>query len=500
MRSASLRNRWYKVVAVVAVILMPIGSYGVYRYATKFPDDIRIAGGPEAGLYKKLAADIDERLNNVIRDETGEKRDNGDGDYESAGSLENFHSLRDGEVHFALYQPGVVDVAGESEKEAGSIAFVANLYLQPAHLFVHKDLNLQSDKLFEGLKGKRVAIGIRGSGDYAMSQVILEHLGLKEEKSYDVEVMFEGQEYDETNYYTAVLKGFGNATLDAAIITIGEEADIFEDLVKLGKCEILGIPNCTALTREHVYMIKHTIPAGRYGNGPSARPLSDIETVASGAQLLTRTDIPSHVVKAVTRIVLDKDFARENHLKELFDDQDHVFARQKPEFPVHPGALQVYGPEFDIHMLESWEAAYSLAASSIIMAFVTFRWLSNRQTRKREHKLDRYIRALLDIEQRQMPLDSSVTANDEEIAKLQKLLDEVTALRQEALGEFTAHELQEDRASDCFISMCHGLSNKINAKLSRQRLDLIMAQLHTNERDETPSRTGSESATSEGST
>ena len=342
MRSASSGYSWYTVVAVVAVILAPIVTYGVYRYATRFPDEIRIAGGQVAGLYKKLAADIAKRLN-ILSDETHRTRVGGATVCESSGSLDNFHQLKKGKVDFAFYQPGVAD---ESEEEAGGIAFVANLYMQPTHLFVRKDLNLQSDRLFEGLKGKRVAIGIPESGDYAMSNVILEHLGLKKEEHlglkngeelYDVEVMFNGPEYDEKNYYKAVHDGFENATLDAAIITIGEVADVFEDLVKLGTCEIVAIPNCTALTREHVYLTEHTIPAGRYGVAPNAMPLTDIETVASGAQLLTRTDVPPHLVKTVTRIVLDKDFAREHHLKELFEDQGHAFARQKPEFPVHQG-------------------------------------------------------------------------------------------------------------------------------------------------------------------
>ncbi len=35
----------------------------------------------------------------------------------------------------------------------------------------------------------------------------------------------------------------------------------------------------------------------------------------------------------------------------------------------------------------------------------------------------------------------------------------------------SAHELTEDRAGDSFVSMCHALSHKINAKISRQRLD-----------------------------
>ena len=35
---------------------------------------------------------------------------------------------------------------------------------------------------------------------------------------------------------------------------------------------------------------------------------------------------------------------------------------------------------------------------------------------------------------------------------------------------FSAHELQDDRAADCFLEMCHALSDKINAKLLRQSM------------------------------
>jgi hypothetical protein len=50
------------------------------------------------------------------------------------------------------------------------------------------------------------------------------------------------------------------------------------------------------------------------------------------------------------------------------------------------------------------------------------------------------------------------------------MLDEVTLLRQEVLKDFSAHELRDDRAADCFLEMCHAISDKISAKLLRQRL------------------------------
>ena len=81
----------------------------------------------------------------------------------------------------------------------------------------------------------------------------------------------------------------------------------------------------------------------------------------------------------------------------------------------------------------------------------------------------------VDIERRQMPLDES--ASGEDVGELQGLLDEVTSLRQEALSTFTAHHLNEDRGAECFIHMCHALSDKINSKLTRQQQSRLFGEL-----------------------
>jgi len=201
-------------------------------------------------------------------------------------------------------------------------------------------------------------------------------------------------------------------------------------------------------------------------------PFAPVETVASGAQLLTRADADSRLVEAVTEIVLDKNFARENDLKKLFESKDLEFAKARPEFPIHEGARSYYDPAFDIHLIESWEASYSLVVSILIGTFLGVGWVRRRKSRTTAHRLDRYMQSLLKIERHQVSLDRERRMEDAE--SLQELLDEVTELRQEALREFTAHELTEDRAANCFIRMCHALSHKINAKLSRQRLDMVM--------------------------
>ena len=204
-------------------------------------------------------------------------------------------------------------------------------------------------------------------------------------------------------------------------------------------------------------------------------PAQNIQTVAVRGQLLTRNDVNSHFIQDVTGIVLDTHFASQNNLHELLKGGEK-FAKATPdEFAVHPGAQSVYDPDFEIHLIESWEAGYSLAVSTVIAAFFGVQWLRQQRARKKEHKLDRYIRSLLKIEERQVGLDHGAVEDD--LERLQKLLDEVTFLTHTALSEFSAHELNEDRGADCFIEMCHALSNKINAKISRQRIDKRFQEL-----------------------
>ena len=115
--------------------------------------------------------------------------------------------------------------------------------------------------------------------------------------------------------------------------------------------------------------------------------------------------------------------------------------------------------------VEGTEGLRSFIVSMLVAMWLVHRWWTRRQIRSQQHRLDRFIRALLQLELQQMDVDGE--GGQEESKVLQQLLDQVTLLRQDALSEFTAHEMNEDRAVDCFIEMCHALSDKINAKLLR---------------------------------
>jgi hypothetical protein len=125
--------------------------------------------------------------------------------------------------------------------------------------------------------------------------------------------------------------------------------------------------------------------------------------------------------------------------------------------------------------VDATEGMRSVVFSMLIAAFFGGRWIIQQRIRQKAHRLDRFTRRLLAIERRQVSLGARPTVED--VIVLQDLLDEVTSLRLEALRRWSAHELGEDLAAQCFIDMCHALTTKINAKISRERIELRLCEL-----------------------
>jgi TRAP transporter TAXI family solute receptor len=462
--------KWVRPTVVILLVLLPVIVHTVYKKLTALPREITITTGPEGGLYRafseRLAGEIETRLDVKVRI------------LPTGGSVENILTLRAGNADLALYQPGTLELlkshdptaVAQAEVDffperatAGNINLIANLYSQPVHFVVRRDAGINSPA---DLEGKRVAVGMRLSGDYAMSLALLGHFNLND-KIQPLSLSI-----------PKVVEGFQSGTLDAAFITIGVHAASLRVLAKTGNCDFIEIPNGQALATSFLFMYQYEIPAGVYSYLPLVLPHTKTTTVAASAQLLTRDDMSTKFVEEVTRLVLDENFMRENQLRELFAE-GLEFALKKPAFPVHRGAKNIYDPGLrplvNPDFVEATEGMQSFFFSIVIAIFIGFRAFKRRTEKKKEHKLDRYLQSLLDIEERQVCLDAG--ENMEDVEELQRLLDEVTFLRQEALRAISAHELTEDRAGDCFIHMCHALSNKINAKISRQRLDRRMNEV-----------------------
>jgi TRAP transporter TAXI family solute receptor len=453
-----MRRKLIRVAVVAALLLLPFIVRVLYVQLTALPDEVIVATGPADGRYRQIGEGLKAELRRRHPRMTVTLK-------ETDCSLENLQLLQRGEVDFALYQTDTESILQEAPTaEHDEIAFVSNLYSEVAHFIVRNDSDINTP---DDLRGHTVAIGQEKSGDYAMSQILLEHFGLDEQA---VEV----RRFD----YVEIEKGLQDGSLDAAFITSGIRADVFKSLLADGLCRLLDVPHTDVLSVRHLAVSPYVIPAGLYRPYAPAVPPQDIHTVTLRAQLLTRSDTSNGLVKEVTGIVLSERFVKQQELTELFAD-GNKFASDKPEFTPHPATAGVFDPHMrpllNTDFVEATEGIRSFVVSFLIAGYLAFRWFRRYRIRGKEHRLDQYIRTMLELERKQLDLDQYDGSSD--LEALQTLLDELTGLRQEALAELTAHELNEDRAAASFLEMAHALSDKINAKISRQRLDKRFQEL-----------------------
>jgi hypothetical protein len=278
--------------------------------------------------------------------------------------------------------------------------------------------------------------------------------------------------------YTELIDAFDRDEVDAAFITVGMQADVFRTLARSGKVRFLSVPNNEALAAMELHLSPFKVPRGIYQFEGEAVPGADIQTVATGAHLITRSDVESGFVEKITQEILKTPFQKENRLGELFE-QGKPFARARPFFPVHEGAKWVYEPAsknlLSTDFVEKWEGMRSFFVSLIVAGFFGYRWYHKKKDRMKDHKLDHYIHTVMEIEQQQMSLEAEKP--EEAMEKLQSLLVRVTNLRQECFEDFSVHRLQDDQGTDCFLELCASVSEKLNAKMTRIKLGSEIARL-----------------------
>lgn len=420
----------------------------IYWSRTQLPDHVRIAGGPENGRYAQIADGLARELERRLGIRVDVLR--------TSGSLENLRLLESGKADLALYQSGSQLVLEGAESPDGSVApveFVSNLYpelLLPVGAS-DRPVRFLSD-------GEELVWSCNGrlSGDYAAARLLFEHLGLNEA---DIAIR--------SVNYVELPDHIRDGTVDVGVVCCGLQAPMLKTLLQPDAAVLVRIPAIQALARKHAFLKADTLPAGYFQASPMI-PARDFPTVSLQAQLLAGAAVSVRLVEEVTAITADARFQRRYALTELLTGGTD-YATDRPEYEIHPGASHIHHPGLkpllNPDFVEGTEGLRSFLVSLIAAVWLLRRWWVRREIRSQEHRLDRYIRQLLKLELDQMEVDGE--GGPEEARILQGLLDGVTMLRQEALAEFTAHELSEDRAVDCFIEMCHALSDKVNAKLTR---------------------------------
>ena len=263
-----------KVWGLLAVIAL-VGFLVAYQYVGAPPPKVvRIATGAKSGAYYTFAQEYARLLaSDGITLEV----------VLTAGSVENLELLKNGEVSLALIQGGS---ATRDDKER--LQSLGSLFLEPVWIFVRKQSALRR---FLQLKGKRVSVGVAGSGTHLLATQLLSSAGITETNTQLTR--------EET---TQAIDSLSKGKIDAAFFVASPEAPIIRDLFAAPAIELLNFDRAAAYGRWFPFLTPVTLSEGVIDLQQNI-PSHDTPLVAASANLAARRDLNASLIPAVLNAV-----------------------------------------------------------------------------------------------------------------------------------------------------------------------------------------------------
>jgi len=150
-------------VYIPAIALALLGFALAYQFVDPAPpSSLTFSAGQKGGAYYAYA----ERYKIYLR-----QRGITVNILESAGSMQNIERLTEHTADIAFVQSGMIQ-AGQSQ-----LLSLGSMYFEPLWVFVRHDLDI---RFLSDLKGKRIAVGMVGSGTRALALQLLKNNGIDE--------------------------------------------------------------------------------------------------------------------------------------------------------------------------------------------------------------------------------------------------------------------------------------------------------------------------------
>jgi TRAP transporter TAXI family solute receptor len=299
------------------------------------PRRIVLASGAEFGLYHRYA----ERYKAILAREgvtVVERMTN--------GAAENLRLLLDPRsgVDVAFMQGGV------AASSTGDVVMLASLYYEPLWVFYRNDATF--DKLTQ-LSGKRIAVGVPGSGTEALAGPLAATNGL----GADTKLVALGGD--------DALKALKAGEVDAAFFVGGAETLLIEDALRDPALKLMSLARAEAYTRRLPFLTKLTLPAGTIDLAANI-PSDDVTMLGTKAMLIAHQDLHP----ALINLLLDA--ARSIHGQQGFFEAAGEFPGTAPvDLPVSEFAEQHrrFGPSILYRYLPFWLAAFIERAIIILL-------------------------------------------------------------------------------------------------------------------------------------
>ena len=310
-----------KFFALILTLIMALSLVACGSSGEEEPVRMRFVTGGSSGTYFAFGGNIAQHATNNAGIEVLA--------LEGSGSKANCQELQAGNAELAFCQSDVMAYAYEgtnlfaTEGKIDNFSTVAALYMEQVQI-VTLDPNI---KTVADLKGKRVSIGATGSGVYFNAVDILGAYGMTEA---DIIPTYQG--------FGDSANSLKDGQIDAAFVVAGAPTTAIVELATTKTTYIVELEDeyITKLLADSPYYAKAVIPTGTY-NGQT----KDATTVAVGAVILVRNDVPEEAVYALTADIFDNAASLvSTHPK--YGELSLEFGASITSVPYHAGAAKYF--------------------------------------------------------------------------------------------------------------------------------------------------------------
>src|SRR6516164_4539672 len=329
-----VRGHWWAVLAI-AVVVATVTSAVLLVLQTMPPRSIAMATGPKGGAYDAIG----KRYQAVLARAGVQLRL-----VSTSGALQNLALLRDPHsgVSVALLQGGITSGADAPEIES-----LRTVFYEPLWLFHRSELRTEG---LEGLRGRKISIGLEGGASRALSLELLKRSGID---GNSMELLG----YSPEDARDKLLAG----EIDAALMVLSSDSPVVQQLLGDERVELESFANTDAYAALYPFLNKVVVPAG-VGDLTKHRPSANITLLAPKASLVVRSDTHS----AIQYLLLNT--ARQVHsVASIFRRAGEFPAAEAMEVPLSDEATQFYkaGRPFLQNYLPFWMA--SLVAKLLVL-------------------------------------------------------------------------------------------------------------------------------------
>lgn len=345
LAALSRRDRVRIVVLAAAVVVVVLWASAQFVEPGP-PRHIVLASGAESGIYHQYAV----RYKEILGREgvaVEERR--------SGGAVDNLHLLLDPKsgVDVAFMQGGIA-----TSPEADRLVMLASLYYEPLWIFYRDAATLT--RLNE-LHGKRIAIGIPGSGTHALVAQLLTANGLTsasgaERVSTDIVELGGGD----------ALNALKAGRIDAALYVGGADTPTIQQALRDPVIKLMSLVHADAYPRRFPFLTKLTLPFGTVDLAVNV-PEQDVGMIGTKAMLVARDGLHPAIVDLLV------DAAREIHGRQgYFEAAGEFPGTAQVDIPVSPDADQHkrFGPGFLHRYLPFWLATSVERAVIVIVPLI----------------------------------------------------------------------------------------------------------------------------------